>query len=334
MVAHEAAALGLTENALICGFELREYGPAREVRAADIVPALQAREGITWLHFNLTNKRAAQFLADSPLVPRGFKALLAERESRPLMQAVEDGLQVVMNDLSFDQTTDASEVATLWAFATPRLVISARSHPLRSADLLREELRHGLHVASGIELVAHMFDLRMHMLRKESDALADEVHEMEDRILSGDVSEQRERLGRVRRRCARIRRHFAHDRTALQKLVARPPAWISSVDGDQLRQVADELAFVLDDVGHLYERAKLLQEELAARVAEETGTRLYVLSILSAVLLPMTLITGVFGMNVAGLPWTEADSGFGWTMVLIVAAGGITLGLLRWRRLL
>ena len=50
------------------------------------------------------------------------------------------------------------------------------------------------------------------------------------------------------------------------------------------------------------ERAKLLQEELAARLAENTGRNLYVLSILTAVLLPMTLVTGIFGMNVADLP--------------------------------
>jgi zinc transporter len=50
---------------------------------------------------------------------------------------------------------------------------------------------------------------------------------------------------------------------------------------------------VLEEIAECYERAKLLQEELSSRVAESTGRNLNVLSILSAVLLPRTLVTGV-----------------------------------------
>lgn len=45
------------------------------------------------------------------------------------------------------------------------------------------------------------------------------------------------------------------------------------------------------------------------------------LAILSAVFLPMTLVTGIFGMNVAGLPGLHDDSGFVWVMLLILIAG-------------
>ena len=66
-------------------------------------------------------------------------------------------------------------------------------------------------------------------------------------------------------------------------------------------------------IAELYERAKLLQEELASRLAENTGRNLYVLSILTAVLLPMTLVTGIFGMNVAGLPGLSSQTSFWWS---------------------
>jgi zinc transporter len=70
-------------------------------------------------------------------------------------------------------------------------------------------------------------------------------------------------------------------------------------------------------------------------VAENTGKRLYVLSILSAILLPMTLVTGIFGMNVAGVPGVDGEpAAFVWTMVAVVAAGMLTLLFLRWKRLL
>jgi zinc transporter len=40
----------------------------------------------------------------------------------------------------------------------------------------------------------------------------------------------------------------------------------------------------------------------------------------------MTLITGIFGMNVAGLPGTEETGAFFWVTLLILGAGGLTVG--------
>jgi zinc transporter len=65
---------------------------------------------------------------------------------------------------------------------------------------------------------------------------------------------------------------------ALKKLIGHPPAWLEEHDLKLLKGVAESLAFLIDDAGELHERAKLLQEELASRVAETIGRNLYVLS--------------------------------------------------------
>ena len=98
-----------------------------------------------------------------------------------------------------------------------------------------------------------------------------------------------------------------------------------------LESSVEGLAFAIEEIAELYERAKLLQEELASRLAENTGRNLYVLSLLTAVLLPMTLVTGFYGMNVAHLPGATS---FGLVTLLILASGGVTLAVLFWRRLL
>ena len=45
-----------------------------------------------------------------------------------------------------------------------------------------------------------------------------------------------------------------------------------------------------------------MQEELMNRIAQEQNARMYVLSIVAAIFLPISFVTGLFGMNVAGLP--------------------------------
>jgi len=83
-----------------------------------------------------------------------------------------------------------------------------------------------------------------------------------------------------------------------------------------------------------HERTRLLQEEIASRLGEATNRNLFVLSVLTATFLPVTLITGIFGMNVGGLPGLHGDHAFWWVMLLILASGAATLAAFFWRRLL
>ncbi len=82
----------------------------------------------------------------------------------------------------------------------------------------------------------------------------------------------------------------------------------------------------------MQERARLLQEEIAGLLTEATNRNLFLLSMVTTTLLPITLITGVFGMNVGGLPWVGTHSGFWWVMLVMVLALVLTLVLLRRRR--
>lgn len=321
------------DEALICGFHIPREGPARAVSAAEIHSALAAEEGVTWLHFRLSDARAERFLLESGLFPSALCSRLKERDSHTSVELLEDGLALQVTDLSFEHADDTGGASTLWGYARRRSFVSARVHALHSVDALRLAVREGLGVSTGTDLVTALFELRNAALRGISTRLADEVNEIEDQILRGDLREQRVRLGRVRRRCAHIRRHHAPDRNALFKLLARQPAWMEPGALERLRSEAEELSHLIDDANELYERAKLLQEELAARLAEKTGDRLYLLSLLSAVFLPMTLVTGVFGMNVEGLP-LQGPGGFAFSMLLVLGSGALTLALLRWKRLL
>ena len=67
---------------------------------------------------------------------------------------------------------------------------------------------------------------------------------------------------------------------------------------------------------------------------EATNRNLYLLSIVTVAFAPITLITGVFGMNVGGLPFSASHGGF-WLVLLLMALTAVsTLALLRRARVL
>jgi zinc transporter len=326
------------DRGLICGFRLRGEAAPQEISVEDIASALSQTETVpnqvVWLHFNLSDARARRWLLDATFLPESLRELWREHDSNRRVELVEDGLLLVVNDFTYDDASDPSEVAPLWCFAGKQLLITARIHPIRSADELRLQMRGQVSAASGIELAAHLLDIRTSRVKQLADVMTDQLDDIEDKILAGNIEQQRELLGRSRRLCARLRRQFAPERSDLNRFVHRLGISLSAGDREALQSCHEALAFALEEIAELYERAKLLQEELASRLAENTSRNLYVLSILTAVLLPMTLVTGIFGMNVGGLPGLHDSSAFAWVMLAILASGAVTLAAFFWRRLL
>jgi len=76
---------------------------------------------------------------------------------------------------------------------------------------------------------------------------------------------------------------------------------------------------VLRDMQGLQERIKLLQEEVAANVQEANSRSLFVLTVVTVLALPINILTGLFGMNVGGVPLADAPHGF-WVIVAVLAA--------------
>jgi zinc transporter len=327
------------DRGLICGFRLRPNTAPQEIPTEEVAPALvQAQAGsdaVVWLHFNLSDARARRWLLDATFLPEALRELWREHDGNRRVELVEDGgLLLVVNDFSYDDASDPSEVAPLWCFASRQLLITARLHPLRSADELRLQMRSSITASSGIDLAAQLLDIRTSRVKRLANEMTDQLDNIEDRILAGRIEQQRELLGRNRRLCARLRRQFAPERSDLNRFLHRPQGPLTDADREALQSSTDTLAFALEEISELYERAKLLQEELASRLAENTGRNLYVLSIVTAVMLPMTLVTGIFGMNVGGLPGLHGGHAFWWVMLLILASGAVTLAAFFWRRLL
>ncbi len=109
-------------------------------------------------------------------------------------------------------------------------------------------------------------------------------------------------------------------------MLANPPAWVAADDRQRLQQASEEFSVVLRDIGALQERIKLLQDESAARVAEENNRSLFLLTMVTVLALPINLVSGLFGMNVGGVPFNQHPIGF-WLVLSLIAAG---TGLIAW----
>jgi len=125
-----------------------------------------------------------------------------------------------------------------------------------------------------------------------------------------------------------IRRHIAPQSATLRDLVKRPPFWLES--GEVLAEEAEAFARIVEDLDNIRERAAVLRDEMSARMAERQNSIMLVLSVVSVIFLPIAFVTGLLGMNVAGMPLTETGSGFLIICAILTVMSGASALLVWW----
>ncbi|MDR7036500.1 magnesium transporter/zinc transporter [Methylobacterium sp. BE186] len=315
---------------LLWAMAFDEKGCGRLLEPDEGLPDLDAfGSGFLWLHVDLKTANLAPLIDAGRVGPRA----LAEAVFRPdehQRVTVEDGhVGGVVADLA-RPGAKPDEAGRLHFVMGPRSLVSGRRGPAESPDATRASAEKGQPIASPVLLLETMVGYVVASMAATGQRLSDEVDGIEDRVLDGRVRDDRRRLGPIRRSAVRLHRQLLGLAAVFRRLEEDDAA--ERLHGPTVATAA-RLAQRLDaldrDVNALAERARLLQEEVAARVAEESNRQLYVLSVLSALFLPPTFLTGLFGMNVKGLPFADDPHGFPFVIGLCLLSAATTYAIIR-----
>lgn len=313
---------GSDTNGLVWGYVFVPGQPGKEVDsvgAAEWLSGNKPPEAFLWLHFSLANTGGERWMRQHLALPETFHEALREEAGSTRLEQDGSALVSVIHDVHFDFTFDPADVSSVTLCVQPDLLLSARLRPLRSVDRLRAAVKTQQNFRSPADLLAHL-------LRDQAEVLSDivrksttRVNRIEDKFLENRVSGSRRELGSLRRVLVRLQRLLAPEPAALFRLLSRPPAWIREEDLQDLREAAEEFSTAVADSAALVERIRLIQEELADHVNEQSNRTLFVLTVVTVLALPVNVATGLFGMNVGGIPFADFGGGF------ILIAGALVL---------
>lgn len=308
---------GELSNGLICGFAFDAEGRAEAIELDAAATRLAGGCGFVWLHFDLTDTGAEPWMRRHLALPEAFHEALRQGSRSTRLEDAQDQLVALLNDVAYEFSFDPDDIAGLTLLVRPGLAVSARRHPLRSIDRLRETVKHGARFASPMALLNHLLSDQGDVLMRIVRDATRQVDAIEDRLGSGPLAAQRRKLGALRRVLVRLQRLLAPEPGSLFRLLREPPPWVGAQDLDGLRQASEEFSLVLRDTAGLQERIKLLQEEIAAQVGEQTNRSLFTLTMVTVLALPINITAGLFGMNVGGIPLGEDTHGFAIILGLI-----------------
>jgi len=285
------------------------------------VRAWSPSDGVLWLNLDYSLPDAAAWLAeDAQIDPIVLDALL-DADPRPRAAAHGENLMMIVRGINQNRGSEPEDMLSVRAWIEPRRIITMRHRVSRSLKSLAEDLARGNGPTSAGELTVQLVDRMVDHVVARVDKLGDELAASEDEILSErHGADLRARLADHRRRAIALRRFLAPQREALTKLAAIDLSWLDARHHAQLAELADRMTRTIEELDAARDRAAVTQEEVSSRMTELTNTRLYILSIITAIFLPLGFVCSLLGVNVGGVPLQTERWAF-WALVGVFIVG-------------
>lgn len=269
-------------------------------------------EGFLWLHLNLNDGRIAELVDEGRFGPQRLAstAFAADYHQRIVIEGSFVGGVVADLKQEGDLEAACDPAGRLHFVIGPRFLVSGRHHPISGPDKARDEAAEGRCFGAPIQLLETLIERVIGVMATAGTRLADDLDGIEDRILDGRFRDDRRRLGPIRRDAVRLHRQLLGLRAVFQRL--EQDGGTQGLPAPEIAtaaRIAQRLDALDRDMVVLAERSRLMQEEMSSELAQQSNRQLYTLSILTALFLPPTLVTGVFGMNTKGLPLSDYENG-------------------------
>ena len=285
---------------------------------------------LLWRHIDGSDADALAWLAEHGGLPDTVLAALQAAETRPRAAKIGDGALVILRGVNQKPDADPDDLVSIRLWVSAGEILSVRFRPLLAVGDMEDVVRSGA-VRDAGDFIVELADVLTRRLDDTLEGLSQSLDTIDEDVLDGSSEAVRERIGAIRRTAIGLRRFIAPQRDALAQLASGPFGFLDTDDRLYVAEAASSVTRIIEEIDSIREQAAVLSDQLADVRAEAVGKRTLVLSIVSAVFLPLTFMTGLVGMNVAGIPFASQSWAFG-----AIAAGNLGIAVLiiawlRWR---
>jgi magnesium transporter len=315
------------QRAHVAGVEVAPRSPVSELDTRDL----------TWVHVTAPDAESATQLAERfGWHPLDVEDILSKRQ-RPKVDDYPDYLFAVFHFPWFDKAIQRLNAAELdIVVGTDYLVTMPNVELLPVTRLFSrcaedEDFREQLFSRGTgrllYEVLDDLFDYCFPILDKiahKLDTIEDDIHEVRSEELVRDISNVKQEIISYRK----IIKPQRPTLRVLERAVERFLPQDLELYFDDIVDASERIWDLLDNYKEVVEALEDTNESL---IAHRHNDVLRVLTVFSAVLLPLTFLASIFGMNVL-YPGEGTHEAF-WVIVgVMVAIGGALLGFFRWKR--
>jgi magnesium transporter len=245
------------------------------------------------------------------------------RNQRPKVDEYDDYLFIVLHFPRYDKKVARLNAAELDLFVGPDYLITIQNEPLQAVEYLFERVRNNEELREDIfskgagyllyRIVDDSVDASFPMLAK----MGNKLERIEEDIFEGETSSEVVRdISNVKQEIINFRKIVRPQRSAFRDLERNKARYIAEDLDIYFEDINDASERIWDMLENYKEVVEGLESTNESAIAHRTNETFRVLTAISVIVLPLTLVASIWGMNV-GVPGEQSRAAF-WEIVIVM----------------
>ena len=278
-------------------------------------------EETVWLHLDRIRSESGEWLRSYLAIPEATIEVLTSDENRPRAFSEGDAVVTVLRGINFNPGAAPEDMVAMQIWANAERVVTLRREHLQTPHDVLATMERGGGPRTAGDLVTELVEQTVTKMNRSIVDMNAKIDELEaaDEEAAMPPDETLDIIADIRRNCLALKRHMSPQHEALVQIGRDAPPWMSETNQRDIRETIDRLRRYIEDLTVSQESAIVLQDEINGREAARSNRTIYMLSMVAAIFLPLTFVTGLLGINVGGVPGADSANGF-WLTVGILAA--------------
>ncbi|MEI7063379.1 zinc transporter ZntB [Dickeya chrysanthemi] len=287
-------------------------------------------EGLpVWLHLDSTQPASVRWLHETTLLPDSVRHALAGESARPRVVRLGEGTLVTLRSINYNPNARPDELVAIRVFITDRLIVSTRRRKVAAIDEVMSDLKEGNGPANSGDWIVSVAEALTDHTSEFIDELHEKIIDLEEALLEQRIPPRGE-LALIRKQLIVLRRYMTPQRDIFSRLSGEKFSWMQDDDRRRMQEIAERLGRGLEDLDASIARTTVIADEITSLMTDAMNRRTYTMSLLAMVFLPTTFLTGLFGVNLGGMPGANSGIGFGvFCLMLVLLVSGVAWWLKR-----
>ncbi|HEX6109752.1 MAG TPA: magnesium/cobalt transporter CorA [Ktedonobacteraceae bacterium] len=296
--------------------------PGIETSLEKLPETLNDPQALVWLDIQGDYKPSESLLRNVFKLQHITVQTMYEEHERAKFAESDNYRYLVVHGLVFDTTTEEATTPKLDIVFAKNFIITAHQESLLWLDPLLEEARKNdpeEHLMSrGVAFLLYsILDALTDSYFPLLDTIDDLIDELEDVTVTDTSNEVQVRIFRIKRALAHMRRTISPQVEVANALVARTGKLIPAEAEPYFADIHDHLLRAFEILDSYRDLMSGLLDVYLTTVSNRLNEVMKQLTIIATIFMPITFITGVFGMNFGHLPQVEHDGGYLFWIVLL-----------------
>ncbi len=302
-----------------------KMGGAKEIDIDDYKEEM----GLIWLHLDYSKNDSIKWLSNkSNIDPLAIEALLTE-ETRPRTIILDDSILLALRGVNLNPNCDPEDMISIRLFINENIIISTKKRDLLSVKDIVDSFKINKGPKNSAEFIVTLTNNLTSRMENTISQMEEKSSDLEESVLDSSNFEIKTEISTIRKEAISLRRYLSPQKDAISRLYHENISWLDDYKKNQLREINDQVIRYIEELDSIKDRVTLTQEELSNKLNEQMNLRMYVLSVISAIFLPIGFLTGLLGINIGGIPGAENKNAFVIFIVFLIIIVSIQLYIFR-----